>query len=211
MTPEARHPRAGPTPVHRWVRQLHLWLGAWGALAAILYGLTGLVMNHRFGTDAWPQGESEETVRTGLRIPVEARGSPETLSLWLKRTQALEAQVIRRGASGGTGAGAASPRWTLGGGTASDSWTLEYAPGSGTAEFRRSAHAPLAAVNRLHKGVGGGWMWLLLADSFAIGMTLLGITGLWMWARGRSPMQMLGSVLGLSTLLLGAVLGRALL
>ena len=33
----------------RWVRQLHLWIGAWGALAAVIYGLTGLVMNHRFG------------------------------------------------------------------------------------------------------------------------------------------------------------------
>jgi hypothetical protein len=196
MIPEARAPRAARTPAHRWMRQLHLWLGAWGALAAILYGLTGLVMNHRFGTGAWPQGDSEETARTSLPIPPEARTSPETLSLWLQRTQALEAQVIRKGAPGG-GHGAASLRWTLSGGTASDSWVLEYAPGSGTGEVRRSTHAPLAAFNRLHKGVGGGWAWLLLADSFAIGMTLLGLSGLWMWARGRSPMQMLGSVLGL--------------
>ena len=34
---------------HRWIRQIHLWIGAWGALAAIVYGLTGLVMNHRTG------------------------------------------------------------------------------------------------------------------------------------------------------------------
>lgn len=208
MPPGVRVPR---TPAHRWIRQLHLWLGAWGALAAILYGLTGLVMNHRFGADAWPQGDSQETGRTSIRIPGEARTSPEALSLWLQRAQALEAQVIRKGAPGGVGAGGGSPRWTLSGGTARDAWTLEYVPGSDTAEVRRSAHTPLAAFNRLHKGVGGGWGWLLLADSFAIGMTLLGLTGLWMWIRGRSPRQMAASVLGLSTLILAAVLGRALL
>ena len=62
----------------------------------------------------------------------------------------------------------------------------------------------------MHKGVGGGWAWTLLADSFAIGMLLLGLSGLWMWARGRSPRDMLLSVLGLSTLVLALVLGPAL-
>ena len=49
---------------YRWIRQLHLWIGAWGALAAVIYGFTGLVMNHRFGDGAWPQGESSEPART---------------------------------------------------------------------------------------------------------------------------------------------------
>ena len=48
---------------HRWIRQIHLWIGAWGALAAVIYGFTGLVMNHRFGDGAWPQGDSEERAR----------------------------------------------------------------------------------------------------------------------------------------------------
>ena len=26
----------------RWIRQFHLWVGAWGALAAIMYGITWL-------------------------------------------------------------------------------------------------------------------------------------------------------------------------
>ena len=51
---------------HRWVRQIHLWIGAWGALAAIAYGFTGLVMNHRFGDNPWPQGESIETAKLEL-------------------------------------------------------------------------------------------------------------------------------------------------
>jgi hypothetical protein len=204
--------------VYRFVRQLHLWIGAWGALAAIIYGFSGLVMNHRFGDGAWPQGDSAEIGRTEMPVPVEARTSPEALSLWLRDTQRLDAQVIRKGAPGGKDAkeGKARdakpvPKWTLSGGTASQSWALEYSPGKETAELKRSSHTLLAGVNRLHKGVGGGWAWSLLADSFAIGMLLLGLSGIWMWARGRTPREMVLSVFGLSLAILAAVVVPALL
>ena len=60
-TATRRHARRRSNTTYRWIRQLHLWIGAWGALAAVIYGFTGLVMNHRFGDGAWPQGESNET------------------------------------------------------------------------------------------------------------------------------------------------------
>ena len=191
---------------YRWIRQFHLWIGAWGALAAILYGITGLVMNHRFGDGAWPQGDSNEAGKTTLAIPAEARATPEQLSLWLRASQQLDAQVIRKGKPDDK-----APKWSLSGGSASNSWSLEYAPGKETAELKRNSHTTLAAFNRLHKGVGGGGWWILLADSFAIGMLLLGMSGIWMWARGRSAKEMLLSVMGLSTLAFVAVVGLALL
>lgn len=202
---------------YRWVRQLHLWIGAWGALATIIYGFTGLVMNHRFGDGAWPQGDSQEAGRATLQVPAEARKTPEELSLWLRQTQGLDAQVIRKGPPGGgrdtRGGqdGKQAPKWSLSGGTATNSWSVEYSPGQDKAELKRSSHTSLAALNRLHKGVGGGWAWLLLADSFAIGMLLLGLSGIWMWIRGRTPKQMVASVMGLSVLVLVIVLGPALL
>jgi len=199
---------------YRWVRQLHLWIGAWGALAAILYGFTGLVMNHRFGDDAWPQGDSAERGRVTLRIPHEARATPEALSAWLRTAHGLAPQVLRtskpeRGLVGDKAVDQ-PPRWTLSGGTAADAWSVEYVPGNATADLKRTGHTLLAALNRLHKGVGGGAAWLLLADSFALGMLLLGLSGIWMWARGRTPLQMALSVLALSVLVLAAVLGPAL-
>jgi hypothetical protein len=194
---------------YRWVRQLHLWIGAWGALAAIIYGFTGLVMNNRFGDDAWPQGDTREAGRTALQIPAAARRTPEELSLWLRDTQRLDAQVIRKGGKEGK-EGKQPAKWNLSGGTASESWSLEYSPGKETAELKRSSHTPLAAITRLHKGVGGGWAWNLLADSFAVGLLLLGLSGIWMWARGRTPRQMIVSVLGLSVAILVIVLGPAL-
>ena len=195
---------------YRWIRQLHLWIGAWGALAAVVYGFTGLVMNHRFGDSPWPQGDSAESGRSTLRVPAAARATPEQLSLWL-RTQGLDAQVIRKGGPGGTRDANGPQKWNLSGGTASEAWTVEYTPGGDTADVKRTSHTLLAAFNRLHKGVGGGLAWRLLADSFAIGMLLLGLSGIWMWSRGRSAREMLASVLGVSVTVVLIVLVPALL
>ena len=203
----AARPRAS---MHRWIRQLHLWIGAWGALAAVLYGTTGLIMSHRFGDNAWPQGDSHEIGRTTLAVPVEARTSAEELSLWLRDSRGLDAQTIRKpkpegrgerkgegpGARGGERRGPAG--WSLGGGTASESWSVDYVPGAETAELKRTRHSALAAFTRLHKAVAGGPGWRLLGDSFAIGMILLGLSGLLLWARNRTPRQMVLSVFGAS-------------
>ena len=198
------------TTTHRWIRQLHLWIGAWGALAAVLYGFTGLVLNHRSGDHPWPPGDSIDTGRVVLQVPAQARSAAEALSLWLEQCQRLDVQSIRKGPP--RGAPEDSPeQWNLSGGNARDSWALQYAPGDDVAEVRHNRQAWMAAFNRLHKTVGGGLAWTLLADSFAIGMLLLGLSGLWMWARGRDARRMVVSVLGGSLLLLLAVLGPALL
>jgi hypothetical protein len=207
--------RGRRSSTHRWIRQIHLWIGAWGALAAILYGFSGLLMNHRFGDGAWPQGDSAESGRVLLQVPATAQASPEALSAWLRSAHALDTQVLRKPKPEAAKLGGREvpqpPKWSLSGGSATASWSLEYMPGNATAEVKQTRHTLLAGINRLHKGVGGGWVWTLLADSFAIGMLLLGLSGMWMWARGRSGRQMAVSVLGLSVLVLAAVLGPALL
>jgi len=210
MSAPGRNPRRIGTRgrAHRWIRQLHLWVGAWGALAAVLYGFTGLVMNHRFGANPWPQGDSAEAGRIVLEVPGKARTSPEALSLWLHQAHRLDAQVIRKVPA----ADKAQPgKWTLSGGGARASWSLEYRPGDATVQVKQTRQSPLAVLARLHKGVGGGWAWVLLADSFAIGMLLLGLSGLWMWARGRSARQWALSVFGLGSAVTAAVLLPALL
>ncbi len=203
-----RKPKSRSNITYRWVRQIHLWVGAWGALAAILYGMTGLVLNHRFGDSAWPQGDSSEAAPVTLSIPAQVRSTPEQLSLWLRDTQQLDAQVIRKGGRGEDSKKAS--KWSFSGGTAGNSWSVDYVPGGDHAELKRRTHSPLAAFNRLHKAVGGGTFWIVLADSFAIGMLLLGFSGIWMWARGRSVKDMVLSVMGLSTLVFFAILGLAL-
>lgn len=241
-SPAARRPS-----LHRWVRQLHLWIGAWGALAAVLYGFTGLIMAHRFGEDAWYQGDSNEIEKREIAIPAEARGSAEALSLWLREHEGLDALMIRKpeagrggegrggegrggearpGANsgarpngtpaggdaakaasrGGEGSGEGGERWALNGGTARESWSVEYVAGEPTARFKRTRHTALAAFLRLHKAADRNLGWRLLVDSFAIGMILLGLSGLWMWARNRSLKDMALSVFAVSVVVLLIVL-----
>ena len=190
---------------YRFMRQIHLWIGAWGALAAVLYGATGLVMNHRFALKL-PQGESVEVGQDLLRVPVVVRQSPEALMAWLDETHGLRNAVLRRAPPSAP----PPPRWTIGGGDARSSWSLDYTPGAESLTLKRSQQSWLASFNRLHKTVGGGTAWIVLSDSFALAMTLLGLSGLWMWAKGRRPRTLVLSVLGVSSVVSAAVLGPAL-
>ncbi len=253
-----------PRTTYMWVRQIHLWVGAWGALAAILYGTTGLMQNHRGGDHVWPQGKTTQVDSAELQIPTEAQASPEQLSLWLQQTQHLDVTSIRKGGPGGFGGGVhggdngdkpsggetrgdaasrdnrngehrnggeradgtprgdggserprgegfgggnAAQKWTFGGGTAANSWALSYTPGSDSAQLVHSHSSLMAALSRLHKGIGNGPFWSLLGDSFAICMILLGISGIWMWARGRSAKEMIASVFGVAVLVFAIVVG----
>src|SRR5260370_17544178 len=62
----------------RLIRQLHLWIGAWGAVAAILFGFTGFVQNHR-AVLKLPQGDSIEVSQIELPVPAADSKSPEFL------------------------------------------------------------------------------------------------------------------------------------
>jgi len=69
--------------------------------------------------------------------------------------------------------------------------------------------SPLAVLTRLHKGVGGGLAWILLTDTFALAMVARGISGILLWARGRSAKQMAFSVVGAAALVLLLIGGAA--
>ncbi|MGH8030624.1 MAG: PepSY-associated TM helix domain-containing protein [Arenimonas sp.] len=204
--------RTGRT--YRVFRQVHLWVGAWGAIAAILFGFTGLVMNHRF---VWnlPQGENVPAEPTRVGVPDAARTSPEALAAWLQREHGL-ATLSRRVQPGkekvplGAGQAAQPEKWTLGGGSARDAWSAEYAAGDASLEIKRTSHGWLSALNRLHKSQGGGIAWIVLGDSFALAIVFLGLTGLVLWGRGRTPKQRVVSVFALAVLVVVVVLGPAL-
>lgn len=194
---------------HRLVRQLHLWIGAWGAIAAILFGISGFVQNHR-GIMKLPQGDTTEVSSVEVEVPESARASREAMSTWLHDAQHLDVEIQRQ-RGGGAGGGANSKRWMFNGGNARVLTQVEYAEGASTATVRNSENSPLAILERLHKGVGGGAAWILLTDSFAIAMVLLGISGIILWARGRTPAQMAFSILGVAVAVLLVIGGSAVI
>jgi uncharacterized protein len=216
---------------HRLVRQLHLWIGAWGAIAAIVFGISGFMQNHR-GIMKLPQGDTTEISSVELEVPEAARESREAMLAWLRDSQHLEVASQRqpgrgegaartgrpvgglRGGEGGPGGGAGGPggskRWMFNGGNARILTQVEYVEGASTATVRKSENSPLAILSRLHKGVGGGIPWILLTDSFAVAMVLLGISGIILWARGRTVAQMTFSIVGVAVVVLLVIGGSAI-
>jgi uncharacterized protein len=196
----------------RLLRQIHLWVGAWGAIAAILFGSTGFMQNHR-AILKLPQGESTEAARLEIEVPEAARASADALRDWLRNEQHLPIDSARmQPAAPGdlNGQRVRQPaRWLLSGGNARVAWTAEYTPGNATVQVRSSIQSPLAVLSRLHKGVGGGVAWILLTDSFALAMIALGLSGLLLWARGRSVRQMLLSIVGVAVIALLLIGGMA--
>ena len=190
---------------HRVVRQLHLWIGAWGAIAAILFGSSGFIMNHR-AVLKLPQGSSSDLSKVELPVPEGVRSTPEAMRIWLRDTQKLDidnVRVMRAQPVEFNGQKIKPPaRWMFSGGNARVSTQAEYSEGNASMTVSTTEQSPLAVLTRLHKGVGGGPAWILLTDTFALAMVALGISGILLWARGRSAKQMAFSVVGAAMLVL---------
>lgn len=204
--------------MHRLMRQLHLWIGAWGAMAAILFGVSGFMQNHR-AVLKLPQGDSTEVSKVEVAVPESARVSREALRAWLRDEQHINVESQRvppgrggesRGGDPGGPRAAQQGRWNFTGGNARVVTQVEYVEGAPVATVRTNVQSPLAVLNRLHKGVGGGTAWVLLGDSFALAMIALGISGLVLWSRGRTWRQMVFSVVGVALLVLLVIGGSAI-
>lgn len=199
---------------HRIVRQLHLWIGAWGAIAAILFGTSGFVMNHR-AVLKLPQGSSSDLSKVELPVPEGVRSTPEAMRTWLRDTQKLDidnVRVMRAQPVEFNGQKIKPPaRWMFSGGNARVSTQAEYSEGNASMTVSTTEQSPLAVLTRLHKGVGGGVAWILLTDTFALAMVALGISGILLWARGRSVKQMVFSILGVAVAVLLLIGGAAVI
>jgi hypothetical protein len=198
----------------RLIRQLHLWIGAWGAVAAILFGFTGFVQNHR-ALLKLPQGESIEVSRIELPVPAADRKSPDVLRDWLRDAQHfdIERQRVEAGkAVELNGQRIPQPaHWTFLGGNARTTLQGDYSEGANLITLRTIVQSPLAVMSRLHKGVGLGLSWILLTDSFALAMVVLGISGLLLWSRGRTKRQMVFSVVGAAVVIVVLIGGHAVI
>jgi hypothetical protein len=204
--------------MHRLIRQLHLWIGAWGAIAAILFGISGFMQNHR-AVMKLSQGDSAEVSKVELAVPESARASRDAMRAWLRDEQHVEVESQRAppGRGGEFRGGAADGqkcrqggRWMFVGGNARVVTQVEFVEGSPSLTVRKTEQSPLAILERLHKGVGGGIAWILLGDSFALALVALGISGLILWSRGRSTRQMVFSAVGAAVIVLLVIGGSAI-
>lgn len=169
----------------KWLRKVHGWVGLWGALLGLMFGLTGFFQNHRAVLKIGTPEPQVSTVQ--LAVPSPVPQNPNELAAWLQGELKLSkpAERIQRErakpVAWGDKAVTQPEHWQMNFRAPHYVVQAEYWVGSGQVSVRRSEAGVLAILENLHRGNGVGMGWVLMADSLAGSLILLSITGVLLW------------------------------
>lgn len=176
-----------------WLRKTHGWIGLWGAALGLLFGFSGIWLNHR---TVLALQTAVERSNSQLALSEQRPADPAAMAAWLQSSLALPhpAASVRVDKarpvpwaedSAGSGAALQPARWTFNFGTPKSQIQAEYWVGNRTVSVRRTDAGLLATLTNLHKGVGMPVGWILLVDTLAGSMILLSLSGLALWSLTR--------------------------
>lgn len=188
-------PRTGARAVTRdrvlgWIRSTHLWSGLWGAVLGLMFGTTGLLMNHR-AVLRIPVHESE-TTHTVIRIPSSFE-TPDHLTTWVRGRFSLpSARAVARREEPMrvyfAGREFDQPEsWSVTLATPKISVVARYIPGSGVVELETQDAVGWGLLMRLHTSSGASAAWVVLVDTIAGAFIVLALTGILLWTKLRGP------------------------
>jgi len=176
----------------RWVRKTHGWFGLWGALLGLLFGFSGIWLNHR-STMKLPLPDQQQ-INAQLQLPDPRPQTIEAMGAWLQQALKLDrgpnnvrverARTVPWGERG-SDAGARSlqqpERWLLNFGGPNHLVQAEYWVGNGSLSVRTTQNGFVATLTNLHKGTAMPVPWILLIDTLAGSMIFLSISGVVLW------------------------------
>lgn len=199
--------------VLKWLRRTHAWLGVWGAVLGLLFGVTGFLLNHRavMKIPAAENTESEWRIELSEPPPADATALARMLQRELKldRPPAKLSIEPAKPAPWGDGRVHQPERWQINFATLNETVMTEYWVGNRSVSVKRLDPNTFAWLTRLHMSTGAGAAWILLADTLAGGLTVLSLTGLLLWTRLHGPrLAALGLIGTCSILALGFALGQ---
>jgi len=180
-----------PTPSRRaiavkWLRKMHGWIGLWGAVLGLLFGSTGILLNHRAVLRIPAAQAQESTVQ--LPLPAPAPASPQALAAWLKSSLKLQPEPGRvraeppRPVAWGDKSLLQPARWSASFTSPTGNVQAEYWVGNSYVTVKRADNNVFATLTNLHKGVGMSMGWILLVDTLAGSIILLSLSGVVLWA-----------------------------
>lgn len=174
----------------RWLRKVHAWVGLSGAAFGLLFGFTGILLNHR-GVMKIESGQIQERKVTVefTDIPASPEALARDLAARFNVPMARVKWLVKTGKPGRLGATPVK---------VADQWTVAflghahfalatYTPGNRTVELEQRDANFIQVLKRLHKGDGGQVGWILLSDAFAGAMLLLTLSGVLLWTRLSGP------------------------
>lgn len=179
-------PRRWHRPVVlKWLRRTHAWLGLWGAVLGLLFGFTGLLLNHR-ATMKIP-GVSYTNTHWQLQLPQPLPADIDALSTYLQKELSIDRAPHQKKVepAGPTPWHRAlqPERWSIAFATPRETVNAEYWVGNASVSVRRMDPNLLARLSRLHMATGASAMWILLTDTLAGGLIALSLTGILLWTR----------------------------
>lgn len=194
-----------PKRIHwlKWLRRIHAWTGLWGAAMGLLFGVSGILLNHR-AVMKIPAAQMEQS-QIVLALPAPPPANAKALALWLQSVLDIDREpgkITIEPAKSLSWAGQhieQPVQWRVDFHSPQQSVSAEYWVGNAYVSVKRQDANVFAFITRLHKGVGMGAGWVLLADTLAGGLVFLSLTGLLLWTRLHgSRLTMAG--LGLTSL-----------
>lgn len=196
--------------VLRWLRQIHLYVGLWGAVLGMLFGVTGVLLNHR----AILKIPVEKTVVRAMQMqaPQEGFKSPQHMSQWLQqelrftpastpivRTQPSQTLVL-------SDRELVQPeRWNVSLTRPANAINAEYFVGNQSIKIENVDATLLGSLTRLHMSVGVNAFWVILADTIAGSLILLSLTGLLLWTQLHT-VRLVALAVSTGALVIGAVI-----
>ena len=192
-----------------WLRNTHGYIGLWGAGLGLLFGATGFLLNHKHVMKL-PVAKMEQS-QAELALPMPHPADADALARWLQSTLAIKQapfKITSEPAKTVTWGGVDVKQpalWKVDFHNPQHSITTEYWVGNQFVSVKRTESDSLDFITRLHKGLGMGVGWVLLADSLAGALILLSITGVLLWTRMRGSRLVMvglcGTSLGLAVLI----------
>jgi hypothetical protein len=189
MTASSIENTTPPKRIHwlKWLRRIHAWVGLWGAALGLLFGISGILLNHR--TVMKIPAVQMEVSQLELALPAPPPSNAKDLATWLQAQLYLEREankIATEPEKTVTWAGQKYQQpavWRVDFHTPQRSINAEYWSGNNYVSVKQQDANAFAFLTRLHLGVGLGVGWILLADTLAGGLVFLSLSGILLWTK----------------------------
>lgn len=195
--------------VIRWLRKMHGWIGLWGATLGLLFGSSGILLNHRAVMKIPAVQVQESTVQ--LPLPQPAPESAKAMADWLRGELKLDHPSVKareepaHGVAWGDKSMTQPAHWQASFTTPRANVQADWWVGNSFVTLKRSDNNFFAVLTNLHKGVGMSVAWVLLVDTLAGSILLLSLSGVVLWTQ-LNRKRVVGAVIGFGALTLTVVL-----
>ncbi|MBV6303561.1 PepSY-associated TM helix domain-containing protein [Candidimonas humi] len=179
--------------VVRWLRKTHGWFGLWGAALGLMFGFSGIWLNHRAVLKLPPVAQQRSNAQ--ISLPDSLPANPEAVARWLQQELEMDRPPSIRverarpvpwvpRSRGDAGKPLMQPEhWTFRFGGPHSSVMVDAWAGNKSVSVHRLDNGVIGTLMNLHKGVGMSAAWILLIDTLAGSLIFLSLSGVILWVQ----------------------------